>query len=268
MDDVADLLRVAVTLHEVYHDRGVDIAASGTHQDTLSRTVAHRGVDRFAAVYRGDRAAVAEMAGDYLKVFDVLAEDLRGAVRHITVAGAMETVAADAVFLIAVIGSTVDEGLRRHRLMEGGVEDDDVRLSGKDVHDGLESLKVGGIVKRREGDDLFDALDDFRRDEHRLGEFFAAVDYTVARRVKLVEILEHAELRIDEDVEDVFDGRRVVGERNFARHRVHTGLGVLDARAFDTDTLDEPLRKDLFAVHFDELILQRRAAAIENKNFH
>ena len=141
--------------------------------------------------------------------------------------------------------------------MERGVEDDDVRLSGESLHYGLKTLKVRRVVERRERDDLFDALDDLGRNEHGLGELFSAVHYTVARGVKLVKVLEHAELGIDENVEDVLDRRGVVGERHFARHRVHAGLCVLDTRAFDADTLHQPFGQDLFAIHFDELILQR-----------
>ena len=257
MDDVADLLRVAELLHEVDDDERVDVAAARAHEEAFGGAESHRGVDALAAVDGRDGAAVAEVAGDYLEVLYVLAEYFGGAVRDVAVARAVEAVAADAVLLIVLVGDSVDEGLGRHGLMEGRVEDDDVRLAGEHVHDGLEAHEVRGVVERRERNDFLDALDDFGRDEDGLRELLSAVDYAVAGRAELVEALEDAELGIDEDVEDVLDSRRVVGEGNFARHRVEAGLRVLDARAFDADALDEALREDLLAFHVDELILQR-----------
>ena len=268
VDDVADLLRVAELLHEVDDDERVYVAAAGAHEEALRGAEAHGGVYTLAAVYRGDGASVSEVAGDYLKVFYILAKDFRGAVRDVAVARAVKAVAADAVLLIVLVGDAVNVGLGRHGLVESGVEDDDVRLAGEDVHDGFEAHEVRGVVERSEGDDFFDSLDDFGGDEDGLRELLAAVDYAVAGRAELVEALEDAEFRIDEDVENVLDSRRVVGEGNFARHGVEAGLRVLDARAFDSDALDETLRKDLLAFHVDELILQRRASAVENKNFH
>ena len=111
VDDVADLLRVAELLHEVDDDERVDVAAARAIRRLRRCRVPWRCPTHLAAVDRCDGAAVAEVAGDYLEVLYILAEYLRGAVRDVAVARTVEAVAADAVFLIVLVGDSVDEGL-------------------------------------------------------------------------------------------------------------------------------------------------------------
>ena len=63
------------------------------------------------------------MAGDKAVVVGVKPEDLAGTVADIAVAGAVEAVATDLVLIVEAARDGVHVGLRRHRLVEGGVKD-------------------------------------------------------------------------------------------------------------------------------------------------
>ena len=62
------------------------------------------------------------MADDYLKILAVLAQYLCSARRYIIMAGSMETVTADLILLIILLGQTVHICLSGHGLMECGIE--------------------------------------------------------------------------------------------------------------------------------------------------
>ena len=208
------------------------------------------------------------MAGDDLEVFDIFAEYLSRAVGDIHVAGAVEAVAAHAVFLVIFIIDAVDESLRRHGLMEGGVENHDIRELRQHGLDRENALQIGRVVQRREGHDFLDAFDNFRSHQHGLGELLAAVNDAVSGCRELVEALEDPVLGIHQHIQHILDSLCMCREINFAHHCIHAGLRMLDARAADADTLHQPLGQHGFAVHIDQLILEGRTAAVENKNFH
>ena len=67
------------------------------------------------------------MAGDYLGIAEIETGKLCTLCRNELVAGAVESVAADAVFLIILVRESIHIGVGRHRLMECSVEDGHLR---------------------------------------------------------------------------------------------------------------------------------------------
>ena len=99
----------------------------------------------------------------------------------------------------------------------------------------------------------------------------AAVGHPVADRRDFGNAFQHAVLRIDERVENQADSGSMVGN---ALHDLILGLSgrlMGQYRVRKTDSLDDSLHEQRIivgALHVDYLILDRRAAAIQNKDFH
>ena len=89
------------------HDADVKVAAAGAHHEAFHRGEAHGGVHRLAVFDGADGGAASEVAADDLGVVVVHAGDFGGTRAHELVAGAVEAVAADAVFLIIFVGDGV-----------------------------------------------------------------------------------------------------------------------------------------------------------------
>ena len=98
------------------------------------------------------------MTGHHLGTFGGNAEELAGTGRHIAVAGAMETIATDAVLLVKLVGNGIHISLGRHGLMESCVEDTHLGKSRHQFLHGVHTLQVGGIVERSQIGALFKGL--------------------------------------------------------------------------------------------------------------
>ena len=97
-------------------------------------------------------------------------------------AGSVEAVFTDAVFLIVIIGNGVEIGFRRHGLVELGIEYRDVRNAGEDFLAGFDAGEVCRIVKRSEREAFEDDVLDFFCNKNRHCDFLAAVKNTVPDR--------------------------------------------------------------------------------------
>ena len=120
-------------------------------------------------------------------------------------ARAVETVTANRIFLVQLVRKGVHISVVRHRLMESRVEDSHLRNARKDFLDGVNTLQVSGVVKRSKVDALDDLCFYLRRNQNRLVEFLASVDYTVTDCVNLFEVFDAANLRVNEFLEDELD---------------------------------------------------------------
>jgi hypothetical protein len=87
-------------------------------------------------------------------------QDFGGLQRDVAVRGAVEAVAADAVLLVEVVGQAVEVGVGRQRLVEGGVEDGDLRHVGEHLHGHADAGHVDRVVQRREDREFLDFGDD------------------------------------------------------------------------------------------------------------
>ena len=124
------------------------------------------------------------------------------------------------------------------------------------------------VVQRRERDQALNALDDLVVDQHRLAEQRAALDDAVADCGNLAEILDDADLAVEQRILDLLKRFGVV---------LHADLDLLLAAVrglvaenahLKADLLAVALGEHLLVVHVDQLILERGAAGVDNQNFH
>ena len=270
VEDVQHLVDAdAIFIHNELDDAAVQITAAGAHRQADQRGEAHGGVDALAAVDRADGAAVAHVAGDELQLLDGLAHQLRAAGGHIAVAGAVETVAADAIVLVIFIRDGVHISLAGHGLVERGVEHGDHRHVTHDLAAGFDAGDVGGIVQRREWDALLQRGHDGIVDFHGGSELLTAVDDTVADCVDLLHRGDHAVLGARQLVDNSGDGFRMRGHCEvFVKHRLAADERGVFQMTVDADALAQALGQDRLGLHVDQLILQGGAAGVDDKNFH
>ena len=253
-------------LFHVSDDAGVDVAAAGAHQHAGQRGEAHAGVHTFACVHGTDGAAVAQMAGDHFQVGIV--QVLGGGHAHITVAGAMGAVAADGIFFIHLIRHAVHIRLFGHGLVEGGVENDNVgHLFAEHGLGAAQALHMGHVVHRGQRGDLLDLVDDGVGDDLGLGEKLGALHHAVADGRDLALVLHDGALAAGHHFNDLHKRFGVGGEGHFLFPLAAVGL-VCDLAALDADALAQALAQHAFALHIDELILQRAGTTVDDQNFH
>ncbi|MNZ77008.1 hypothetical protein D3C78_955310 [compost metagenome] len=174
-------------------------------------------------------------------------------------AGAVEAVAAHAVFLVQEVRHGVAVGAIRHALVEGGVEDADLRQGREQVHGGVDAAQVGRVVQRGELDVGFDAGQGFFVEQGGGEEALAAMHHAVADAVQV------AAGGVLDARQDLGKGRLVVGIRD-----VHAFLagGVLEVddgfRA--AEAFGQALQREaaLRFVHQGEL--DGRATAVDHQN--
>ena len=260
----------AVLVHDELHDARVKVAAAGAHRQANQRGETHGGVHTLAAVDGADGRAVAHVAADYLKLLDGLAHQLGAAARDIAVAGAVETIAADTVVLVVVIGHCVGESLGRHGLMEGSVEHADLRhILAHDLDAGVDAGDVRGVVQRREGGAVFKRLHDLVRDAHGGSELLAAVDDPVADSVYLAHTGHDAVLGARKLVDDRGYGLGMGRQGNIL---VEHGLAADERGVFqmtvDAYPLAKALREHGLGLHINELVLEGGASGVDDQYFH
>ncbi len=259
----------AVLVHDELDNARVQIAAAGAHGEADQGSEAHGGVHALAAVDGSDGAAVAHMAGDDLQLLDGLAHQLCAAAGNIAVRGAVEAVAADAVVLIVFIGNCVHVCLAGHGLMEGGIEHRDHGNVAHNVAAGVDADDVCWVVQGSEGGALLESFHDGIVDAHGGSELLAAVNDAVTDGVDLLHGCDNAVLGAGELVDD---GCYCLGMGGHCDVLVEYGLaadqrGVLEVTV-KADALAQTLSHDRLGLHVDQLILQGRAACVDNKNFH
>jgi len=95
----------------------------------------------------------------------------------------VEAVATNPILLINPLGQGIAIGSRRHRLVEGGVEDGNVRDLGKQPLGLTNSHETPSIVNWSERNLYFDGPGNVVIDSSGFGESLAAVDDAVADRI-------------------------------------------------------------------------------------
>ena len=128
------------------------------------------------------------MAGDDFCFLCGLAEHFDCAESYIVVGSAVETVAANHVFGVCLIGKTVDESFLGHCLMERSVENADHWSVG---HDCLACADAHEICRVVQGCKIVKALDGFKNfigEQNGFGKFFAAVNNAVTYCIDLSHV--------------------------------------------------------------------------------
>ncbi len=188
----------------------------------------------------------------------------------VLVAGAVESVFADAVTLVIFVryGIHVVDG--RYRVVERGVEDGHLRYARQHAPDREYALHVGGVVERRYGEQLLYPVFYLLVDDAAVGEVLAAVSHAVAYGRQLVERCYHAVPGIGQRIQHQTDAGGVVCDRQMLFERSLAGGLVCQIAFGHADALDQTLGQQLVfvAAQVEYLILDRRAAAVENQYNH
>ena len=180
----------------------------------------------------------------------------------------MEAIAADLVLGIGVIGQGVDKGFLGHGLAPGGIEHRHHGDAGHDLHAAPDAHQVGGVVEGTQGYARLNGIQHVVVDDHGLGELFAAMEHPMAHRVDFVHAFHHADVLVRQGFQHHADGLGVI------LHVLFKHMGILARRfvgqlgAVDADALAKALSDDRAAVHVDELILQGRAACVDDQYLH
>ena len=258
-------------LLEVEHGVGVDVAHAGAHDHALERGEAHGGIDALAVLDRADGTAGAEVAGDDLRVVQVYPAEGGTLAGDELVGSAVGAVAADAEFLVVLVGQGIHVGLLRHGLVEGGVEGHDLRNGRKDMLDRFDAEEVGRVVQRGEVAAEGDLFDDIVIDEGAAGEEIAALDDAVADGVDVFEGLEDAGAGSGKGFEDELHADFVVRDGQVSDDLVPAGGGILENTFGKADLFGDTLCddiEDVGALHVKQLILDRGASAVDDENYH
>jgi hypothetical protein len=108
---------------EIAEKARIDIARAGPHDQPLQRGKPHGRVHRHSVAHRGGAAApIAEVGRDQAELAGWPADNGGGLVAYEAVAGAVEPVTSHPVPGVPLLRYCVANGVRRHRLVERGVE--------------------------------------------------------------------------------------------------------------------------------------------------
>ena len=207
------------------------------------------------------------MAGGDAQLFQGTAQDLSSALGDVLVGGAVEAVTTHLILAVPTVRHGINVCLGGHSLMEGGVEHSHHGGVGHDFLAGLDAGDVGGVVEGSQRDALPDTLHNSAVNQHGVGELLAAVHHAVAHSVDLGHILDHTVVVVGQNLHDQLDGGLVVGHVAVSVVDVLVGGGMLDV-AVNADALAQALGQNFLGIRVQQLILQGRAACVDNQNFH
>ena len=155
--------------------------------------------------------------------------------------------------------------------MEGGVEHGHLgHVLAHDGGAGVDAGDVGGVVEGGQGDALLQGLHDLIGDEHRAGKGLAAMDYPVAHRIDLLHGADDAVVLVHQSVQHGLDGLGVGGHGHIdgVQHLLALHLGLVGELAVDADPFAQALGQQGAGLGIQQLILQGRAASVDNQNVH
>ena len=94
------------------------------------------------------------------------------------------------------------------------------------------------------------------------------MNHAVANSVDLSHGTDHAVLSVDQSVQNGLDSLGVSGHSHISALNDLLALGLIGELAIDTDTLTQTLCQDLLSLGVEQLILQGRAAGVDNQYVH
>ncbi len=260
--------------HDVFERGRIHVAGTGAHDEPFEGGDAHGGVDGFSVADGGHGTTVAEMEADETRLVQRLADKFSGRLGDELVGGAVEAVAAQAVFRIPLGGNRIEIGLRRHGLVEGRVEDGHLRGGGKKFLRHLDAHQVGGIVQRAQREELADGFLDGRRHPNRFLVDFSAQHHAMSHALDFGGLADDAFLGVGQQRDHACHALAVRGQRPFLDELflLSAGEGLVDhasdgfADFFDESRGEQGEVVDILDVH--ELILDGGTAGIDDEDFH
>ena len=251
--------------HDEGDDRGIDRARAGAHHKAVQRGQTHGGIHHMAVAQRGNGRTVAQMQGDDLGALAIgFAQQLAAAMADIAMRGAVEAIAAHGVFFIILVRHAEHICIRRHGLVERGVEHHDLRNLGAERGGSrTDTLHMRRIVQRRQRGVAFDIFHNLLVDQHGMVKFRAALHDTVTDRGHFVQAVDDLAFAAQQRVFDDVERGGVVGHRDIAFDDLAVG-GFVGEFAVDTDAFAVALCQNRLVLHINQLIFQRGAAGVDD----
>ena len=240
----------------------IHIAASGTHNQTLKWGKTHGGIYTLAADGCGDTCSVAQVTYDNLALFRVKLSELQNLAGYEQMAGAMEAVTTDAVFIIVLIGDCIEVCLLRHLHTESGIPYCYVRSSGHSCLACLDTHQVRRVMQRSKVEALADYALYVLVNYDRIAVNLSAVQNAVSDCRDLLGILDYTVLRIYQCLHNQLDCFGMCRHSLLDYHFLAVCL-MCQLGTFDSDSLAETLCHYGLILHIDQLIFQRGASAVD-----
>ena len=189
-----------------------------------------------------------------------LAQKLLGAHPLISMACSMRTVLAHVILIADLFGECIGRSHIGHAHMERGVEHRHVRHIGELLAAVLDNAGFGVVVQRCQRRHLVDLIHNLIGHERRVIEVPAPLHDTVPDGID-------CKAGIGNRFEHEPDSVTMIGEEGIGRHLVPS-LGVAEDATVHTDALAVALGEDLMRIGIEQLILQARAAGVDDQNVH
>ena len=183
-------------------------------------------------------------------------------------AGAVEAVAANLILLVVLVGQCVEISLLRHAHAESRIKHSDIRLSGHSGLAGFNTHEVCRIVKGGQIEAVRNRLLDVLINQNGRTVIRSAVNHTMTDCGNLIRALDDTVRRIDQRLHDKLNRLLVSRHSDLELILLAARRRMCEQRALDSDSLAETLREHTLILHIDQLILERRASAVHDKNFH
>ena len=209
------------------------------------------------------------MKNDQIQFLGFFAEEFRRLARNELVARSVEAVTANFIFFIIFVRNTVHISVIGDRLVETRIKNSDLGNARHDLFAGFDTVEIGGVMKRTEGETVADRLLDLGGNENGTGYLVSSVQNAVPDRLDLGNGRDDPVFLAYERVENYFQRRRMIGHIDIRLILFRIGLESERARcALDADPVAKSLCDDLFGLDVKQLIFQRRRAGVDNKNLH
>ena len=231
--------------------RRIDVAGARTHPQAGQRRVSHRRINRFAAVDRTDRRAVAEMAGDNFQLLRLFAKQLGKTQRNIAMAGAVITIAAHPVLFVVFIGDGVHISFFRHGQMEGVVVNSDLHLAGEGLLARMHACHHRGKMQRKHVAGRFNVLHNLGRDLVGHGQ---TQRQTMSNGNDVVHAFNHLGFTVHKQLNHVIERGLMRGQIDIDHLFLAVPVLVGDDAAVDADALAVARCDHAFIFHIDELV--------------
>ena len=128
------------------------------------------------------------------------AQELAYALAYITMARPVETVTANRIFLIQLVGYGVHIRIIRHRLMESRIEHTHLRYARQRLLNRIYTLQVRRVMQRCQIRTLDHHCLHLVRYQYRRSKLLAAVNHAVTHCVNLLQVFDATYLRINQRI--------------------------------------------------------------------
>ena len=179
-------------------------------------------------------------------------------------AGSMEAVTTNAVFLIVLMRNCVQISFLRHRHTKSSIPYSYVSFARHNSLTSLNSHQVSRVVQRSKIEALTDYFLNIFVYNDGLAVFGSCMQYTMSYSCDLVSTLNNTVLSILQRIQNQTDSNFMIRHSLLYNVFVFSRYLMSQFGAFNTDSLAETFCYYALIVHIDQLIFQGRASAVDN----